>query len=72
MDALEGEPGVYSARYAGKNATTEQRNQKLLAEMEEVPSERIEPLVTIASWHWLNMKMIPFRLFVMAFGKDLF
>jgi XTP/dITP diphosphohydrolase len=32
--ALDGAPGVYSARYAGPNATDEQRCQKLLKELE--------------------------------------
>jgi len=34
VEALDGEPGVHSARYAGENATDEQRRQKLLQEME--------------------------------------
>ena len=33
VDALDGEPGVFSARYAGENATDEQRYTKLLNEM---------------------------------------
>ena len=33
VDALGGAPGVYSARYAGENATDEQRYTKLLEEM---------------------------------------
>jgi len=33
-EALEGAPGILSARYAGENATDEQRCQKLLQEME--------------------------------------
>ena len=33
VDALGGAPGVYSARYAGQNATDEQRYRKLLTEM---------------------------------------
>jgi len=33
VDALGGAPGVYSARYAGENATDEQRYIKLLKEM---------------------------------------
>jgi XTP/dITP diphosphohydrolase len=33
VQALGGRPGVFSARYAGANATDEQNNQKLLEEM---------------------------------------
>jgi XTP/dITP diphosphohydrolase len=33
VEALGGAPGVYSARYAGENATDEQRYTKLLSEM---------------------------------------
>ena len=34
VDALGGRPGVYSARYAGEQATAEENMQKLLSEME--------------------------------------
>ncbi|MCG8502880.1 MAG: XTP/dITP diphosphatase [Firmicutes bacterium] len=40
VDYLNGEPGVYSARYAGENATDEDRNQKLLKALEGVPLEK--------------------------------
>ena len=33
VDALDGRPGVFSARYAGENATDAERNIKLLDEM---------------------------------------
>ena len=33
IDALNGEPGIYSARYAGENATDEERNQYLIDEV---------------------------------------
>lgn len=36
VDALKGEPGIYSARYAGVGATDEANLQKLLAEMESI------------------------------------
>lgn len=36
VEFLGGAPGIYSARYAGENATDEQRNQKLLDEMQGV------------------------------------
>lgn len=40
VDALGGAPGVYSARYAGPDATDDDRNQKLLKELAEVPEEK--------------------------------
>jgi len=39
VDALDGAPGVYSARYAGKEATYRDNLQKLLNELESVPEE---------------------------------
>lgn len=40
VDALQGRPGVHSARYAGACATDHDNNRKLLAEMAEVPEGR--------------------------------
>jgi XTP/dITP diphosphohydrolase len=37
VDALGGQPGVLSARYAGENATDQERCQKLLDEMAGIP-----------------------------------
>lgn len=37
---LNGKPGVFSARYAGPNATDEENNEKLLAELRGVPPRR--------------------------------
>ena len=37
VDALSGRPGVYSARYAGENATDADNNAKLLAELGDLP-----------------------------------
>ncbi len=34
VDALGGRPGVYSARYAGEDATDQERMEKLLAELD--------------------------------------
>lgn len=40
VDALNGAPGIYSARYSGAGATDESNNQKLLADLREVPDEK--------------------------------
>lgn len=40
IPALGGEPGVYSARYAGINATDEMNNQKLISEIRSVPKAK--------------------------------
>lgn len=40
VDALDGAPGVYSARYAGPDATDAQRMEKLLDALKDVPMER--------------------------------
>ena len=40
VDALDGRPGVYAARYAGKHATYEDNCRKLVQELEGVPHER--------------------------------
>mgnify|MGYP001306610497 CR=1 FL=1 len=39
VPALGGAPGVYSARYAGENATDEQNNQKLINEIRSLPEQ---------------------------------
>ena len=39
VDALEGRPGVYSARFAGDNASDEDNLRKLLTQMHDVPAE---------------------------------
>lgn len=40
VDALNGAPGVYSARYAGEDCTFEDNNRRLLKELEGVPAEK--------------------------------
>lgn len=40
IDALDGRPGVYSARYAGPDASDADNNARLLDELEGVPDER--------------------------------
>lgn len=39
VDILNGCPGIYSARYAGENATDADKNNKLLSELEDVPEK---------------------------------
>ena len=40
VDALDGRPGVFTRRYAGDDPTDQQNNQKLLGELEGLPSEQ--------------------------------
>lgn len=40
VDALGGRPGVYSARYAGEDASDEDNNRKLMEELANVPYEK--------------------------------
>jgi len=65
VDALNGEPGIYSARYAGENATDEDNIVKLLARMDDEDDRRAsfwcamvfvrhagdpEPIIVERSW----------------------
>jgi XTP/dITP diphosphohydrolase len=40
VDALQGAPGVYSARFSGPGATDEANNARLISELADVPDER--------------------------------
>ncbi|MCL4110531.1 UNVERIFIED_CONTAM: hypothetical protein GTU68_060021 [Idotea baltica] len=40
VDALKGAPGIYSARFAGEDATDSDNNAKLLRELTDVPQEK--------------------------------
>ena len=40
VDALEGRPGIYSARYAGEGASDQDNLRKMLGELRDVPAEK--------------------------------
>lgn len=40
VDALDGQPGVYSSRFAGEGATDEDRNARILSLLKDVPEEK--------------------------------
>jgi len=40
VDALDGRPGIYPARYGGPGLTPKDRRHKLLGELEDVPAEK--------------------------------
>lgn len=40
VDALDGRPGIYSARFSGPNATDERNNEHLLAQLQGIPLAR--------------------------------
>ncbi|KXS43967.1 MULTISPECIES: XTP/dITP diphosphatase [unclassified Candidatus Frackibacter] len=50
VDALNGNPGIYSARYAGKDATYKDNNRKLLQKLKDVSlNERTARFKTVAA-----------------------
>ncbi len=62
VDALNGAPGVYSARYAGENATDEQRYQKLLENLKDVsPEKRTARFVSAVCCVWPNGESLTVR-----------
>ena len=48
VDVLDGRPGIYSARYAGENATSHQMCEKLLAEMRGKKNRKANFICTLA------------------------
>lgn len=83
VDALDGRPGVRSARYAGPAATDDANIEKLLAEMESIPAGRREARyvshMTLADPHgkiraeaegWCRGRVAPRRRGQGGFGYD--
>jgi len=48
---LNGDPGVFSARYAGENCTYEDNNNKLLAELKNLPEPHLAKFVCAAVYY---------------------
>ncbi|MCB0272237.1 MAG: RdgB/HAM1 family non-canonical purine NTP pyrophosphatase [Bdellovibrionales bacterium] len=51
VDALGGNPGIYSARYAGNAATDEQNNQKLIKTLQGVQNRHAYYACALALYH---------------------
>ena len=59
VDALDGKPGVYSARYAGENCSYSDNVQKLLQQMEHIPADkRIAHFKTAIALVGENMELV--------------
>lgn len=48
VEQLDGEPGIYSARYAGENATYADNNKKLISELNKFPKPHLAKFVCCA------------------------
>ena len=60
VDALNGAPGVYSARFAGPNATDEDNNRRVLAQMDAV-SDRTAQFVCVIALAWRENVLATFE-----------
>ncbi|MGI6211646.1 MAG: XTP/dITP diphosphatase [Anaerovoracaceae bacterium] len=62
VDALGGDPGVYSARFAGEPTDDRKNNQKLLRLMEDVPDEkRSAKFVSVVTMVWPDGNVLTAR-----------
>jgi XTP/dITP diphosphohydrolase len=62
VDYLDGEPGIYSARYAGENVSYEDNNKRLLSVLEGVPFlERTARFVSVITMLFPDGKEIVVR-----------
>lgn len=50
VEQLNGEPGVYSARYAGENANDDMNNEKLIKSIQRFPEPHRAKFVCVASY----------------------
>lgn len=57
LDALNGEPGVYSSRYAGDKATYDDNCKKLLENLEEFPIEKRNAYFKTVICFYVNSEM---------------
>ncbi len=81
VPVLNNEPGIYSARYAGENATDEQNNQKLIEDMHALGLQEAKAFYTaclavsykdeVYTTHgWMYGKVIDKQLGTNGFGYD--
>ena len=58
VDALNGDPGVYSARYSGENPTYQDNVNKLLTELKDVPTQlRTARFRTVVTFVYLGVEL---------------
>ena len=58
VDALNGDPGVYSARYSGENSTYQENVNKLLTELKDVPIQlRTARFRTVVTFVYLGVEL---------------
>lgn len=58
INAFEGWPGVYTARFLGENTTPRQRNEAILAKMKDLPQEERKASVICVVAYYNNGKII--------------
>ncbi|WP_319370527.1 XTP/dITP diphosphatase [uncultured Ilyobacter sp.] len=60
VDALRGDPGVYSARYSGENATDETNNEKLIKDLYGIGNRKAK-FVSVITFARPNGEIYSFR-----------